>query len=40
MNEYRVRVSLRDPDSDKYVGKPEAWEKAESHSVKLLKTRC
>jgi len=30
MNDYRVRVSLRDPDSDKYVGSPEAWEKAET----------
>ena len=29
MNEYRVRVSLRDPESDKYVGAPEAWDKAE-----------
>ena len=30
MDDYRVRVSLRDPDSDKYVGRPDAWEKAES----------
>jgi len=30
MNDYRVRVSLRDPESDKYVGSPEAWDKAES----------
>ena len=30
MNEYRVRVSLRDPESDKYVGAPEAWDKAEA----------
>ena len=29
MNDYRVRVSLRDPNSDKYVGEPHAWEKAE-----------
>src|SRR6056300_1517063 len=29
MNDYRVRVSLRDPESDKYVGNPEAWDKAE-----------
>lgn len=29
MNEYRVRVGLRDPDSAKYVGKPEQWDKAE-----------
>jgi threonyl-tRNA synthetase len=29
MNDYRVRVGLRDPDSAKYVGKPEQWDKAE-----------
>lgn len=39
MNDYRVRVSLRDPDSDKYVGAPDAWEKAETalrHAVQTL----
>lgn len=30
MEDYRVRVSLRDPNSDKYVGSPENWEKAEA----------
>ena len=30
MNDYRVRLSLRDPDSDKYVGSPENWNKAEA----------
>lgn len=30
MQDYRVRVSLRDPDSSKYVGKPENWDKAEN----------
>ena len=30
MNDYRVRVGLRDPDSDKYVGTAEQWEKAEA----------
>ena len=30
MHEYRVRLSLRDPDSDKYVGSPENWDKAEA----------
>jgi threonyl-tRNA synthetase len=30
MNDYRVRLSLRDPDSDKYVGDPANWEKAEA----------
>jgi threonyl-tRNA synthetase len=29
MNQYRVRVGLRDPDSTKYVGDPEQWVKAE-----------
>lgn len=30
MEDYKVRVSLRDPDSDKYVGDAENWEKAEN----------
>ncbi|OHE71737.1 MAG: threonine--tRNA ligase [Verrucomicrobia bacterium GWC2_42_7] len=29
MNDYRVRIGLRDPNSQKYIGKPENWEKAE-----------
>ena len=29
MEDYRVRVGLRDPNSDKYVGDPKNWEKAE-----------
>jgi threonyl-tRNA synthetase len=29
MTDYRVRVGLRDSDSDKYVGSPERWDKAE-----------
>ena len=29
MDEYRVRVGLRDPDGAKYVGSPENWDKAE-----------
>jgi len=29
MHDYRVRVGLRDPASDKYVGDPANWEKAE-----------
>jgi len=28
--DYRVRVGLRDPESDKYVGSPENWAKAEA----------
>ncbi len=30
MTEYRVRIGLRDPDSDKYVGDPADWELAEN----------
>jgi threonyl-tRNA synthetase len=30
MTDYRVRVGLRDPDSSKYVGKAENWDKAEA----------
>ena len=29
MDDYRVRVGLRDPDSDKYVGESASWDKAE-----------
>jgi threonyl-tRNA synthetase len=29
MHDYRVRVGLRDPDSAKYVGETEQWDKAE-----------
>ncbi|MDP6905827.1 MAG: threonine--tRNA ligase [Candidatus Thalassarchaeaceae archaeon] len=29
MEDYRIRVGLRDPDSSKYVGEPEKWDKAE-----------
>lgn len=30
MSDYRVRLSLRDPDSDKYVGNAEDWDKSEA----------
>lgn len=30
MTNYTVRVGLRDPESSKYIGKPENWEKAEN----------
>jgi threonyl-tRNA synthetase len=29
IGDFRVRVGLRDPASDKYVGSKEAWDKAE-----------
>ena len=38
MNDYRVRVSLRDPNSDKYVGEAEAWDKAEDALREAVKT--
>lgn len=30
LNDYRVRLGFRDPKSDKYVGSPETWQRAES----------
>lgn len=30
MSDYRVRISLRDPESDKYIGEDALWEKAEN----------
>jgi threonyl-tRNA synthetase len=30
LNEYRVRLGFRDPKSDKYVGSPETWARAEA----------
>ncbi len=30
MSDYRVRVGLRDPDSNKYTGDPANWDKAEA----------
>jgi threonyl-tRNA synthetase len=30
MEDYRVRVGLRDPESDKYIGSAENWKKAEA----------
>jgi len=30
LEDYRVRLSFRDPASDKYVGKPENWDRAEA----------
>ena len=37
MKDYSVRVSLRDPNSDKYVGEPEDWDKAETALRKAVK---
>ncbi len=38
MDNYRVRLSLRDPDSDKYVGSPENWDKAEAALRQAVQT--
>lgn len=38
MKEYRVRISLRDPASDKYVGAEENWVKSEAAIRKAAKT--
>jgi len=38
MNDYRVRLSLRDPASDKYVGSPENWDKAEAALREAVRT--
>jgi threonyl-tRNA synthetase len=39
LNDYRVRVGLRDPDSSKYVGEASDWDKAESTLLELVKSR-
>jgi len=36
LEDYRVQLSTRDPASDKYVGAPELWKKAESTLRKVL----
>lgn len=38
LTDYRVRVGLRDPDSSKYTGKPENWDKAEAACREAAKT--
>ncbi len=35
--EYRVRVSVRDPQSKKYIGPPELWSKAEATLTEVAK---
>ena len=36
LNDYRVRVSVREPNSSKYVGAPDLWEKAEKTLVDVV----
>ncbi|MCA1963859.1 MAG: threonine--tRNA ligase, partial [Prosthecobacter sp.] len=38
MSDYRVRVGLRDPDSGKYTGSPEQWDRAEAACREAAKT--
>src|SRR5208283_4321142 len=38
MSDYRVRVGLRDPDSSKYIGQKENWDKAEHACREAAKT--
>ncbi len=37
LSDYKVRVSLRDPNSDKYVGDPANWDKAQAAILKAVK---
>src|SRR3981081_3474021 len=39
LNDYRVRVGLRDPAGDKYIGDPEDWNRAEQTLIALVKSR-
>ncbi len=38
MSDYRVRIGLRDPDSTKYVGQAEKWDRAENALRDAAKT--
>ncbi len=38
MKDYRVRVGLRDPDSTKYTGSKESWDKAEAACIAAAKS--
>lgn len=37
LNDYRVRIGLRDPASNKYVGEPALWENAEATLIDVVK---
>jgi threonyl-tRNA synthetase len=39
LTDYRVRVGLRDPKADKYVGDPADWAKAETTLLEVVKSR-
>src|SRR3954471_6334374 len=38
MDNYRVRVGLRDPDSNKYVGEASQWDRAEAACIQAAET--
>jgi len=38
MDDYRVRLGMRDPDSDKYVGSEESWDRAEAALVEVCQS--
>ena len=38
MKDYRVRVGLRDPDSSKYTGTKESWDKAEQACIEAAQS--
>jgi threonyl-tRNA synthetase len=38
LTDYRVRVSVRDPESSKYVGDPALWEQAEKTLLDVVKS--
>lgn len=38
LTNFKARLSFRDPDSDKYIGSPEAWEKAENAIRRAVQT--
>ena len=38
MNDYRVRLGLRDPKSDKYVGNAQTWDRAEAALQEVCET--
>ena len=38
LKNFKARLSFRDPESDKYIGSDEAWEKAESAIRKAVQT--
>lgn len=37
LDDYRVRLGFRDPKSDKYVGSPEVWQRAETALVEVCR---